>query len=85
MNLGFTIHFATINTFTIPPLDFKVITFTIHFATINTQRKLWYFISNIEFTIHFATINTVIIVRVQSATNDLQYTLLLLIQIVKII
>ena len=55
----FTIHFATINTFTVIAKISSISLFTIHFATINTD--ILFGEDNFKglFTIHFATINTV--------------------------
>ncbi len=38
-NMLFTLHFATINTFTLKPWNMNNFKFTLHFATINTNRK----------------------------------------------
>ena len=54
--------------------------FTIHFATINTSMANYQMLENYEFTIHFATINTLMAERTFVWCENLQYTLLLLIQ-----
>ena len=77
----FTIHFATINT--IGTISSIKVTgeFTIHFATINTYTSFCYFNQFFTFTIHFATINTNIESQIRETILYLQYTLLLLIQL----
>ena len=56
--------------------------FTIHFATINTFFILFFISLLTSFTIHFATINTLGWQSAGGGVKNLQYTLLLLIQIV---
>ena len=79
---AFTIHFATINTSPKISLSYVAPVFTIHFATINTY--LLYILEMFFkiFTIHFATINTYEKYgKLYDKYFNLQYTLLLLIQI----
>ena len=76
----FTIHFATINTWKRTILFSLILSFTIHFATINTKAGEVSAIDHKTFTIHFATINTIQISDKIRNRDNLQYTLLLLIQ-----
>ena len=79
--VGFTIHFATINTRLKEFIDKINLKFTIHFATINTDILLSTSTVIGIFTIHFATINTNNFLEFDCFYTNLQYTLLLLIQL----
>ena len=57
--------------------------FTIHFATINTFSSSSILLSIFAFTIHFATINTMGWCMWSASRYNLQYTLLLLIPLLK--
>ena len=58
--------------------------FTIHFATINTIKIDISTCNSCSFTIHFATINTFQTNLLEDVFLHLQYTLLLLIPLIKI-
>ena len=58
VHIGFTLHFATINTMSTLYKSNSSSQFTLHFATINTVPIVLKEFMKLKFTLHFATINT---------------------------